>query len=128
METPRILRKSGGLQCDSPSCDWTDETIEVEDYKQWLNASCPKCGENVLTQEDLDSVLKVMEMVDLINALPEEGLEEFMNWSKSIGGKITSKEEFYEKHNIPEGTERLTVTFDVHNGIHIKDVKSADNE
>lgn len=128
METQRIERKSGGLQCDSPSCDWTDETVEVKDYKQWLNAPCPKCGENVLTQEDLDSVLKVMEMVDLINALPEEGFEEFMEWSKSIGSIQTSKEEFYEKHKIPEGTEKLNVTFNVHKGIHIKEVKSADNE
>ena len=128
METQRIERKSGGLQCDSPSCDWTDETIKVENYKEWLNAPCPKCGENVLTQEDLDSVLKVMEMVDLINALPEEGFEEFMEWSKSIGGAHTSKEEFYEKHNIPEETEKLNVTFTVHKGIHIKEVKSADNE
>lgn len=128
METPRIERKSGGLQCDSPTCDWTDPTVKVEDYQQWLNAPCPKCGENVLTQEDLDSVLNVIQMVDLINSLPEEGFEEFMNWSKSVGGTQTSKEEFYEKHNIPEGTEKLNVTFNVHKGIHIKDVKPADNE
>lgn len=128
METPRIERISGGLQCDNPSCDWTDETVKVENYKQWLNAPCPKCGENVLTQEDFDTVLKVMEMVDLINALPQEGFEEFTEWSKSIRGKDTEKEDFYEKHNIPEGTKRVTVTFDIHNGIHIKNVKSADNE
>jgi hypothetical protein len=128
MEQQRIERKSGGLQCDSPSCDWTDPTIQVEDYKSWLNAPCPKCGENVLTQEDLNSVLNVIQMVDLINKLPEDGFEEFMKWSKSIGGTQISKEEFYKKHDIPKGTERLSIKFDVHKGVHIRDVKPVDNE
>lgn len=127
METPRIERKSGGLKCDSPTCDWTDPTVKVEDYKEWLNAPCPKCGDNVLTQEDFDNVMKVIEMVDLINTLSEEALNKFMESKKSITDAETSKKEFYEKHNIPEGTEKLNLTLNVHKGIHIKEIKPADD-
>lgn len=41
-----------GLQCDAPTCDWSDMTIPFEDYEKHVNAPCPKCGSNILTERD----------------------------------------------------------------------------
>ena len=48
-----------GLKCDNPQCDWRDTTIKFAEYPQWLNAPCPKCGANVLTQEDFDKAMQL---------------------------------------------------------------------
>jgi hypothetical protein len=45
----------------------------------------------------------------------------------SEGLPNSSEEDIREKYNIPEGTEKITMTFDVHNGIHVKDIKPADD-
>jgi L-cysteine desulfidase len=126
MEQQRIEVRSGGLQCDNPTCDWTDPTIQVEDYKQWLNAPCPKCGENVLTEEDLENTLLLRSLASLVNNIPEEHFEGFIKDLAEINSAKTD-EDFKEKYNLPEDTERITMTFDVHKGIHIKDVKPADD-
>lgn len=126
METPRIQVNLGGLQCDNPLCDWIDPTIQVEQYKDWLNAPCPKCDENVLTEEDLKNTLMMRSIVAMVNAVPEEDFIDFMK-DLSEGLPKSSEEDIREKYNIPEGTEKITMTFDVHKGIHIKDVKPADD-
>jgi hypothetical protein len=126
MEQQRIEIASGGLQCDSPTCDWTDPTIQVDDYPKWLNAPCPKCGENVLTEEDLENTLLLRSIASLVNNIPEEHFEDFMKDLAEINS-AKSDENFKEKYNLPEDTERISVTFDVHKGIHIKEVKPADD-
>ena len=57
----------GGIKCDNPECDYMDETVKVEDYKNWLNKSCPKCGSNLLTQKDYDNVQMLIGLADIIN-------------------------------------------------------------
>ena len=44
------IKQIGGIKCDNPSCDFRDESIPVEDYKNWLNKPCPICGSNLLTK------------------------------------------------------------------------------
>ena len=44
--------KESGLVCDNPKCDWKDETINYDSYKEWIDKPCPKCGENLLTKDD----------------------------------------------------------------------------
>jgi hypothetical protein len=126
MDQQRIEVRSGGLQCDSPTCDWTDPTIQVDDYPKWLNAPCPKCGENVLTEEDLTNTLTLRNLVNLFNGIPEENFEEFMAELQKDIPKST-QDEILKKYNLPEGTERVTMTFDVHKGVHIKEVKPAND-
>lgn len=58
----------GGLKCDNPSCDFVDMSIAIEDYDKWLNVPCPKCGANLLTQEDLDAVKMIIALSKLIQA------------------------------------------------------------
>ena len=71
-----IEKEEGGLQCDNPKCDWKDTTIKDSDLEQHLNALCPKCGENILTEEDYNSFLKLQEIIDFVNSLTEEEKEQ----------------------------------------------------
>ncbi len=122
----RIEVTGHGLKCDNPSCDWTDPTVQVDDYPQWLNAPCPKCGENVLTEEDLNNTLMLRNIAKLFNSIPEENFEEFLKEIKETI-PLSSEEEIFEKYDLPEGTERVNVTLNVHKGVHITNVKPIDN-
>lgn len=122
MEQQRIEVTCGGLKCDNPSCDWEDNTVQVEDYPNWLNAPCPKCGENVLTEEDLNNTLIMRSMVNLFNSIPEENFEDFIKEMQQTIPK-SSEEDIFKKYDLPEGTERVQMTLDMHKGVHIKDVK-----
>ena len=68
---------SKGLKCDNEKCDWKDETIQFEDFDQWLNKPCPKCGENLLTQEDYNNSMLMLDVVNFINSLSKEELIEY---------------------------------------------------
>ena len=65
----------GGIKCDNPECDFADETVRVEDYKDWLNKPCPKCGSNLLTQADYDNVQMLSNLVDMVNKNPNEFID-----------------------------------------------------
>jgi hypothetical protein len=66
-----VTFKSGGLHCDNPNCDWADENIAFEDYHKHVNASCTKCGENILTQADFESAQAVKDFADFMQNLAE---------------------------------------------------------
>jgi len=121
----RIEVNSGGLQCDNPACDWTDPTVQVKDYKNWLNAPCPKCGENVLTEEDLDNALFLHSIAGFINEIPEESFEGIMK-TFAEATPPNAEEDLKKKYDLPEDTKKVSMLFDVHKGIHLKDIKSAD--
>jgi len=57
----------GGIKCDNPNCDYVDESVRITEYDQWLNKPCPKCGENLLTQEDYDKVQIMLMVIDMAN-------------------------------------------------------------
>lgn len=57
----------GGIKCDNPECDFVDQEVRIEDYKDWLNKPCPKCGSNLLTQADYDNVQMLLNLVDIVN-------------------------------------------------------------
>ena len=46
-----------GIKCDNPNCDYRDDSIKKEDYLSFVNKPCPKCGSNLLTQKDYDTVI-----------------------------------------------------------------------
>lgn len=101
--------KSGGLKCDNPSCDFVDESIKREDYEQWVNAPCPKCGENLLTEEDYNNVLALQYTIEFLNTLSPEELEAF---NKSLG---------LPESDLPDVPHIITV--DTHKGINITSIK-----
>lgn len=58
-----------GIKCDTPTCDFIDMDVKVEEYPQWLNKPCPKCGANLLTQEDYNTVTVMMDMMKMMNSI-----------------------------------------------------------
>lgn len=56
-----------GIKCDH--CDYSDMEVEVVDYPDWLNRPCPKCGENLLTDADYQTVLYMTEVARMMNGL-----------------------------------------------------------
>lgn len=61
--------KIGGLKCDNPDCTYKDMSIDVKDYKNWVNAKCPKCGEILLTKMDYLNTKFLLGMVELANKI-----------------------------------------------------------
>lgn len=45
-----------GIKCDNVSCDYEDNTVTLDQYKDYLNKPCPKCGSNLLTEQDMRAV------------------------------------------------------------------------
>ena len=56
-----------GIKCDA--CDYKDEDVKFEDYKEWLNKPCPKCGANLLTEKDLKNTKRLMKVAEFINTI-----------------------------------------------------------
>lgn len=113
-----------GLKCDNPSCDWKDESIHMDDYKAWLNKPCPKCGENVLTEEDYQNALVLKAMVGMLNSLSTEEI-------KLLSGKAGNSDNALKdvpgcEHLGPE--DRVIMSFDVHKGIKLTEIKPAAND
>lgn len=67
--------KISGIQCDNETCDYRESDVKFEEYSEWVNKPCPKCGENLLTQENYDECLELMKRAEMINSLSEEELE-----------------------------------------------------
>ncbi len=114
------ITQSGGIFCDNPDCGWGDETIKVEDYKDWVNKPCPDCGESVLTQDDFDKTNKFMDAINVINSIPPDELEKMtknMSTDDIIDAYLKLKE-FGFKHNDDDGDKW---TFE---NLKIKDVYS----
>ncbi len=76
---PALEAVGGGLKCDNPECDWIDMSIPVKDYKKWINAPCPKCGSNLLTEQDYKLSRMIHGLVKIVNFvyffIPKKWLE-----------------------------------------------------
>lgn len=74
--------KIGGIKCDNPKCDFKDMNAKFEDYPLWLNKPCPKCGWNLLTQEDLNTTKTLLKLVNIINFITKPFMPFFKNNKK----------------------------------------------
>lgn len=114
---------ASGIKCDNPECGWRDDNVQSENYSEWLNVPCPKCGCNLLTQEDFDSLDCLRVAADVINSLSVDQLTEL---AKSISpdeleqmkqSPLFSQINFDELDNVPfvariesDGTGELKIT------------------
>ena len=114
----------GGLQCDS--CDWKDETIAHADFKDWVNKPCPKCGANVLTEEDFRNAEVLEFAVNMVNSMTEEELKVFV-------GNADIEE--LKKNPIFSGTKgldamgedgKVVMTVTSHKEIKVEEIKKID--
>lgn len=58
----------GGIKCDATGCTFTDPSVALRDYEQWLDRPCPACGANLLTVEDYKLTLALVGIVASANA------------------------------------------------------------
>ena len=73
-----------GIKCDAEGCDYKDEfgswgttpeeVLAVKD--QYLNKPCPKCGANLLTEEDANTIITLVNLVAPITALEDAMVKE----------------------------------------------------
>lgn len=82
-----------GIKCDNHNCDYNDMTVRVENYDKWLNKPCPKCGENLLTDKDYESIKILMSLTENINNIFPKRKEEEQTYEASIDMDGTGKME-----------------------------------
>jgi hypothetical protein len=68
----------GGLKCDNPECNYSDMSVPLSDYESSINKPCPKCGESLLTQEDYDRVMQMVQAVEILNQYSEDDLNKIL--------------------------------------------------
>ena len=59
---PAIQTKIKGIKCDAPACTYRDNSVGFDQYAEYLNKPCPKCGANLLTQADLDFIKTLLDL------------------------------------------------------------------
>ena len=59
--------KLGAIKCDVPHCNYRNETVALDDYRDWLNKPCPVCGANLLTEADLKTLDILLCIIKWIN-------------------------------------------------------------
>lgn len=59
--------QSMGLQCDSESCDYIDYDYIQDQIESYINKPCPKCGENLLTEQDYKNQMLLLNLISLVN-------------------------------------------------------------
>lgn len=87
--------KIGGIKCDNDDCDFVDMSVKVEDYDKWLNKPCPKCGENLLTEDDYKNTQLILEIVKLTNNICPEVKDDKEVVSASISMNGTGELKFH---------------------------------
>jgi predicted nucleic acid-binding Zn-ribbon protein len=92
-----------GIKCDNPVCDFADMGVKFEDYPQWLNKPCPKCGANLLTQEDFDTTNFIMNVAKAINTVPcPDSVKSDKKAVMHLGFNGTGKVEILDIHESTE--------------------------
>lgn len=121
-----ILLVDSGLKCDAPNCDWKDESISFDDFEKWLDAPCPKCGSNLLTEEDLNNSIYLRDLITVMNSLSEEDLLKMEEAANGLDPSIFEKLGMNEADYNP--TDMFSMTIDTHKELKITNITKLPNE
>ena len=58
-----------GIKCDTPHCNYRDDSVKFEEYPNYLGKPCPVCGANLLSHADYDMCLKQYRIVAKYNKI-----------------------------------------------------------
>lgn len=126
MEEKNVNISGSGLKCDNPKCDWKDDTIELEKFGDWVNRPCPKCGENVLTEEDHKHAKNLLDAISVLNSLTPGEIKLLNDNTPDDLIDALKKTDFFKDakgiENL-DGTKDVTMTIESHGGIRITEVK-----
>lgn len=108
-EPPAVSINILGVKCDNPECDFLDGNVPFSQYAEWVNKPCPKCGWNLLTNQDYEQVKELLAFVKSSNQIlgnfdsgsgPSVSVPLNMNGSgKIIMGEPYLTEENQNDHN-----------------------------
>lgn len=113
------ITKCGGLKCDNPSCDYENMDIKIEDYKNWVEKPCPKCGWVLLTKKDYNVSKWLHRIIRFLNfILPkrnESDTDDLATMSVKFNGvdkpeiKIEKYKDLYEKVKDKTGQDPIVI-------------------
>jgi len=83
-----------GIKCDNPNCDFRDDSVDFGNYGAWLNKPCPKCGNNLFTEKDLNSLTLLINIANICNAITPDIPEDTPKASVEIEMDGTGKMDF----------------------------------
>lgn len=118
-----------GLKCDNPQCDWKDATIGFDTYKECINKPCPKCGQNVLTEEDYMNAEIVRLSADFINSLSIEELSQLSKSGVIDIEKLKQDLMFSETKGLEQlnGNDKVVMSVSTHKEIKINEIRKVDD-
>lgn len=61
------MESKDALKCDNPNCDYVNSNIPFEQYEQFIDYPCPKCGYPLLTFEKYKLFCSMENIVNSIN-------------------------------------------------------------
>lgn len=96
------IKQENLIECDNKQCDYVvknESKDPNERIDKFINTPCPKCGQNLLTEEDYMTWVKLMNKINWIN--------KWFSWLTIF----TSKK------------NKVKSTVKVYNGVHVKDKK-----
>lgn len=100
------------IKCDNEVCNFI-EYMDHVDPEIWLNKPCPKCGENLLTEEDHAAFQEYEKLQEMLNSLPPEKLKQL----ESLG-KVFLKQRGIQIPEDPDALVKMDVNF--HKGLNLK--------
>lgn len=83
-----------GIKCDNKSCDYKNENVRYGEFEEWLNKPCPKCGETLLTEADLNSMKSLIKITAFLNKVLPKPKENEKKVTMDVEMNGTGKVEF----------------------------------
>ena len=118
--------KTGGIKCDF--CDFSNMSVPVWEYSKWLNKPCPKCGKNLLTESDYQSIIMLLGVAYQISLTPKS--DEDIIFDKTItvemgirGGRLQvnkTKTSECTKHDLKTWPEYFNEVFLGHKTFEVR--------
>ena len=128
-ETKNIKHMFCGLVCDNPNCDYENPEVAFEDFKDWVDRPCPKCGENLLTEEDYHISQALNSFTELFNLIPKDSLEKYLEERKNNLSEQDSGEfrKLLDEMGVKD-KDKISLTVKAHKGIEILSVNKIEGE
>lgn len=117
-----------GIKCDNPDCDFRDDSVKSDEYEKWLNVPCPKCGQNLLTEEDFNTAEMLKLSADFINTLSVDELKELSKIAEDNG--IMNDPVFKDTKGMgflkDKSDKEITIRAETHGGLKFTEIKEAE--
>ena len=111
-----------GIKCDNPECDFRDNSVQEHEYANWLNVPCPKCGQNLLTEEDFSNAELLKFVADLVNTLSPE---EILAIHKSGNEELKKSPMFKDTKGLEllDSEKNVIMSAETHKGIRFTEIR-----